>query len=847
MKAMDWRTWLGGDDAGATLHDLDHLSQRDRLSDYLPWLLYHEDDGLFLNADSTLGLAWECQPLLILGGDQLKTLQGLVASQYPEGTLIQFILYADPNIEPFIDAYRATRTRDHPLIQRVTEEYCRFLREGTDGLARNHYTPVRHYRLLVTLKMPVTPDARLVAEFEDSLRSAGLAPQRWEAGDLLRWARQFLNNSTDELATYQPHKVLAKQVLDPDQPYRFGGRWAQLGQDRYGVCLTPETLSDHKGTLDPLKTNQLLGGLIDQVNTQLSGPYLYTLNLFFGINTQAFNVKCSYMLNTRAVGTFSIQMRKRVDEFLKALDTLDGKNPLVRVLPVVWLWNRTEARLADDLSRLKGVWKSGGIKLRRERLLSAPLFIASLPFGLYDQGDNLKTLDRDFFVPSQTAACLLPVQGDFHGSRQPVVPFIGRKGQLVGINIFDRQADAYNLLVVAKTGGGKTFFLVWLLMNHFSAGAKVRLIDMGGGYKRLVQLFGGRYLDIGADTEDLCLNPFDFVESRQGSEQSRQEDRDSCIEAIRQVVGEMAYSASGDSPTESEWTLITQAIGWALDQGRRHDGLDAVAEYLRHYPQQASVPDNLPPDIIDSAHRLAFNLQDYTASGRYGHYFNGPSSLNIASDDLVVVELDRLREHRELCTVILMQIINIITQDLYLSDRSTPRFILFEEVSSLLSQQAGQGNFTRLTSMIDQGYMRARKYDGAFGLVIQSLSKLATEYPALADSVLTNTIHKFLLRNDYTKTLDDHLLHHQGLARELLESLEKSAGRYSEVFVDSDLYSGVLRLVVDDFTYWVNTSSGEEVARFEQLLAQGLSTIEAIETLSGTHLAPTQAPRSDKP
>jgi hypothetical protein len=45
---------------------------------------------------------------------------------------------------------------------------------------------------------------------------------------------------------------------------------------------------------------------------------------------------------------------------------------------------------------------------------------------------------------------------------------------------------------------------------------------------------------------------------------------------------------------------------------------------------------------------------------------------DISQDEFVVLEVDGLRSRKELFKVVVLQIINAVTQDLYLSDRSGP-------------------------------------------------------------------------------------------------------------------------------------------------------------------------------
>src|SRR3546814_14715681 len=77
------------------------------------------------------------------------------------------------------------------------------------------------------------------------------------------------------------------------------------------------------------------------------------------------------------------------------------------------------------------------------------------------------------------------------------------------------------------------------------------------------------------------------------------------------------------------------------------------------------------------------------------------------------------------------------------------------------------------------------------------------------------------------------ILDYSGFVLDLLKSVRNSKPNYSEVFIDSPLGLGIARLVVEPFSYWINTSAPDEVAAFEALMRQGLSPLEAICRLSG--------------
>ncbi|MFP3442705.1 hypothetical protein R0K18_33715, partial [Pantoea sp. SIMBA_133] len=82
---------------------------------------------------------------------------------------------------------------------------------------------------------------------------------------------------------------------------------------------------------------------------------------------------------------------------------------------------------------------------------------------------------------------------------------------------------------------------------------------------------------------------------------------------------------------------------------------------LRRYPEDAVDKPEFS-GAIDKAHELAFNLYDYTSKGNFGQYYNGKSTFNIANDDFVVLELEKLTSQKELFNVVILQVMNSVTQ-----------------------------------------------------------------------------------------------------------------------------------------------------------------------------------------
>ncbi|MBF4436751.1 hypothetical protein ERJ77_20085 [Vibrio anguillarum] len=235
---------------------------------------------------------------------------------------------------------------------------------------------------------------------------------------------------------------------------------------------------------------------------------------------------------------------------------------------------------------------------------------------------------------------------------------------------------------------------------------------------------------------------------------------------------------------------------------------------------------------MDIAIRMAHNMKAFTSNGSYGSFFVGKSTINIADDDFVVIELDDIKGDPELFNVVVLQMMNEVTQDLYLSNRQQRRFILFEEAPTILKEN-GVNNLSYLGQMTAEGYRRARKYGGSFGVVMQSINDTQL-MGQLGQVVLSNAAYKFMLTSNsgqYAKACKDGVLDYDEFSESILTSLKNNKPYYSELFIEAPQNRGVGRLVVDPFRYHINSTEAEDVALFMALTDKqcgGLSAKDAL-------------------
>lgn len=816
---------------GLTETDIDNFVRRDRFSDFLNYISYDPETNCYVNQDESFGFVWECIPMTFHFNPEAESIEGLLKNAFPANAVLQWNIYADDYIEPILDEITQLRSaRSTELTQTTTQELVNFLRNGINGLKKNSGTPIRNFRIFVSLKMPVTCDqaenntwSELQRAVKSSLDGIGLCPVVVDPPRLLGFMRRLFNDEVDPgTAEYWDDEMpLRKQVIKAETEITDEGGGVMKIGERYWKCLSPK---EQPRTVNPLQTNNLFGGIWGKESDahQIKSPFLYSLNIIFQPLKARLHTKCSMVLKQEAVGSFAPTLRRKQEEYLRAVEMIEDGMPFVRIVPALWIINRDKGRLAEAYSVAKRIWEDQNYTMQEERFMTKVMLLSSFPMGLYINKKMLDDLDRDFIVDVRAASAVVPVSCDFSGGSTPSMVFVGRKGQLIQFSLFAKNAINSNFMVTAGSGGGKSFFCNYLLINNYLAGALCRVIDIGGSYQKLAEMLpNSKYLEFSPEV-DICLNPFTNVKADAG----KNEDPFIFLRVINAVVAQMAYaSTEGEMPGPIENQLISEAVKWAWMRKGTSADIDTIYEFFLNFPavdgvDYAQLGDN--KEFIQLSQKLALLIRDFTSNGPFGRYFNGVSNFDISKDDFCVLELEHLKQQKELFKVITLQVINAVTQDLYLSDRSKRRIVLLDEAWMFLGEGA------LLKAVVEEGYRRARKYGGSFGIVVQSVMDIES-FGQVGAVVNSNSAYKIYLKSgDFAKAKAAKAINYDDFTVALMEKIDTVKPNYGEIFIDSPVGRGVARLIVDDFGYYVYTSEATEAAEIREMVKGGKTYVEAI-------------------
>jgi len=187
-----------GHRGGLTHGDVIAQSRRDSLSNYLPYNYYDHKTKSFSCSDDNIGYIWECSPLYFVSNDITNRLQKFLQMKYPVDITISFHLYADPHIKDILDSYKSNKKGKDVIQKKSINEYSQHLMNGSRGLSQMAGTPVRNFRLWVSMKSFAGLTDDDLSNIEEALSACKLSPMRIDDSELMVFLRRLFNGGDNE-------------------------------------------------------------------------------------------------------------------------------------------------------------------------------------------------------------------------------------------------------------------------------------------------------------------------------------------------------------------------------------------------------------------------------------------------------------------------------------------------------------------------------------------------------------------------------------------------------------------------------------------------------------------------
>ena len=149
-------------------------------------------------------------------------------------------------------------------------------------------------------------------------------------------------------------------------------------------------------------------------------------------------------------------------------------------------------------------------------------------------------------IPTSTLAAGFPFISN--ALQDPNGFYIGDNEYPVFVDFFkrDRERVNSNMMVIGKSGSGKSYATKTLLTNLAADNCKIFILDPENEYKDLTASLGGKFIDVGSSTYGI-LNPFHVISSLEASEDDEEDEEEQLDEYGRPIEKKKKLEKKDDS------------------------------------------------------------------------------------------------------------------------------------------------------------------------------------------------------------------------------------------------------------------------------------------------------------
>lgn len=797
---------------------------------------YDAETGLFYN-DNSVSFCFEVIPQTGADEDMAARLTTLF-TPIPPHYGIQWCLFGDPNLDSQFQAYLDQRhiavdnRRTQPFFLELARRRIEYIqRERGQPLWPTDNYLVKNIRLLFSItKAGSLRDTKLIEEMYElretlraSLRTASLPSYPLDADGLINFLWPILNPESmfssepfpelhyddgksikHQVTAFGQHvRVKAREILFGLPPENEGDEDKRVAVRSFGVLQYPQEK-------ELWEMANVIGSFFDD-GLQYPCPFLvsggvFTLDPNLVDSKAQFKAARTKQNAKSKMAEFQPELHMQASDWDIVLHQINNGGSMCELFHTLVLF--APKRIINRASQIAlNIWRSERFTLCPLNLLQLSAFYASLPMTLTEGvRDDLRKLRLLTTKTTVNAVDMAPVIGEWKGAGDPVMMFFGRRGSPTFLDFYSNQQGNYNVFVAGVSGSGKSVTMNEIVSAYRGIGARVWVIDVGRSYRNLIALQKGTFLEFTPST-DLCINPFSWV----GLDDEL--DFKSEMRLLKPMIGRMA---SPNAPlTEFQYSLIAEAITAVWNDYGQDTNPTRIRDYLKSKIQNES------GGVERVAFELAKQLQPFTTDGVYGSFFNGRANIDLG-DDMIGLELEELKNAPELRRVVLFVLTSRIANDMYLS-RDRKKLCLVDEAWQLLGADKETAEF------IEEGYRRARKYNGIFCVGTQGIEDAYKNDAAQA--AYNNADWKILLRQDrknLEKLIEDGMVSFSPAVKRMLLSLRTEKGRFSEMLVSSPNGDAVVRHIPDPFSLLMASTNAADYNECEALLKQGHSTVDAL-------------------
>lgn len=449
------------------------------------------------------------------------------------------------------------------------------------------------------------------------------------------------------------------------------------------------------------------------------------------------------------------------------------------------------------------------------------LFFCNMP-------GNARANYRGFINTTKQSICYLQKEGMYISDIKGHI-YNDRFGTPVKINLWDYPTlNNKNRIVIGPSGSGKSFWLNNYILQSYELGRDIMIIDIGGSYRSMIALNGGKYFD-STEQKKFAFNPFLCDRDKNGKylyiDTSDAESADDQIKTIVAIISYIWKAREQMMPAETA-ILRKSIIGFydyvnnssvGQNNERIFPDMKAYRKYLQEvFKNRMSEFEKQKFEIEE----LILLLEPYT-DGELSFLLNARENVDIVHDKLIAFDMEDAskKEYFPLVAIITLQMI----VDKIKKRQGMMKELIIDEALDFLQDE-------KFGDFIAYLYRTFRKKEGSITLAAQNILFLKNMPSGIKDSIIINCATKIIL---------DHSEHRQNLPEiqsvlsvtdeeiYMIESLQRT-DRWREFFIKMSNDAFIFRNEVSDFAAVAFDSKQATVVRIKQLFKETGSTYTAI-------------------
>ncbi|EHJ6862838.1 type IV secretion system protein TraC [Escherichia coli] len=722
-----------------------------QFSRLLPYRDYNQESGLFMN-DTTMGFMLEAIPINGANESIVEALDHMLRTKLPRGIPLCIHLMSSQLVGDRIEYGLREFSWSGEQAERfnaITRAYYMKAAATQFPLPEGMNLPLtlRHYRVFISYCSPSKKKSRadilemenLVKIIRASLQGASITTQTVDAQAFIDIVGEMINHNPDSLypkrRQLDPYSDLNYQCVEDSFDLKVRADYLTLGLRENGRNSTARILNFHLARNPEIA---FLWNVADNYSNLLnpelsiSCPFILTLTLVVEDQVKTHSeANLKYMDLEKKSKTSYAKWFPSVEKEAKEWGELrqrlgSGQSSVVSYFLNITAFCKDNNETALEVEQdILNSFRKNGFELISPRFNHMRNFLTCLPFmagkGLFKQLKEAGVVQR---AESFNVANLMPLVAD-----NPLTPAgllaPTYRNQLAFIDIFFRGMNNtnYNMAVCGTSGAGKTGLIQPLIRSVLDSGGFAVVFDMGDGYKSLCENMGGVYLD----GETLRFNPFANIT-----------DIDQSAERVRDQLSVMA-SPNGNLDEVHEGLLL-QAVraSWLAKKNRAR--IDDVVDFLKNARDNDQYVES--PTIRSRLDEMIVLLDQYTANGTYGQYFNSDEPSLRDDAKMVVLELGGLEDRPSLLVAVMFSLIIYIENRMYRTPRNLKKLNVIDEGWRLLDFKNH-----KVGEFIEKGYRTARRHTGAYITITQNIVDFDSDKASsAARAAWGNSSYKIILK-----------------------------------------------------------------------------------------------------